>query len=73
MSDLSLINLIRSEIARTEIGNVKRITGPAGEQGPQGRVHRGQGVTTVSKAQPDPRVIRARKVTRASRVMMLMV
>ena len=39
MSDLSLIdivNLIRAEIARTEIGNVKRITGPAGEQGPQG-------------------------------------
>ncbi len=39
MSDLSLIdivNLIRAEIARTEIGNVKRITGPTGEQGPQG-------------------------------------
>ena len=39
MSDLSLIdivNLIRAEIARTEIGDVKRITGPAGEQGPQG-------------------------------------
>ena len=39
MSDLSLIDivhLIRSEIARTEIGDVKRITGPAGEQGPQG-------------------------------------
>ena len=39
MSDLSLIdivNLIRAEIARTEIGDVKRITGPAGERGPQG-------------------------------------
>ena len=39
MSDLSLIdvvNLIRSEIARTEIGDVKRIIGPAGERGPQG-------------------------------------
>ena len=39
MSDLNLIdvvNLIRAEIARTEIGDVKRITGPTGEQGPQG-------------------------------------
>lgn len=39
MSDFSLIdivNLIRAEIARTEIGDVKRITGPAGEQGPMG-------------------------------------
>ena len=39
MSDFSLIdivNLIRAEIARTEIGDVKRITGPAGPQGPQG-------------------------------------
>ena len=39
MSDLSLIdvvNLIRAEIARTEIGDVKKITGPAGPQGPQG-------------------------------------
>ena len=39
MSDLNLIdvvNLIRAEIARTEIGDVKRITGPQGERGPQG-------------------------------------
>ena len=39
MSDFSLIdivNLIRAEIARTEIGDVKRITGPAGERGPMG-------------------------------------
>ena len=39
MSEFSLIdivNLIRAEIARTEIGDVKRITGPAGPQGPQG-------------------------------------
>jgi len=39
MSDLNLIdvvNLIRAEIARTEIGDVKRIIGPQGEQGPQG-------------------------------------
>ncbi|MDA8620274.1 collagen-like protein [Luminiphilus sp.] len=39
MSDINLIdvvNLIRAEIARTEIGDVKRITGPVGEQGPMG-------------------------------------
>ena len=39
MSDLSLmdvVQLIRAEIARTEIGSVKRITGPSGPQGPQG-------------------------------------
>ena len=36
LSLYDLVNLIRSEIARTEIGDVKRITGPAGEQGPQG-------------------------------------
>ena len=41
MSDFTLIdivNLIRAEIARTEIGNVKRITGPAGPKGEQGQV-----------------------------------
>ena len=39
MSDISLmdiIQLVRAEIARTEIGDVKRITGPQGERGPQG-------------------------------------
>ena len=39
MSELNLIdvvNLIRAEIARTEIGDVKRITGPIGERGPMG-------------------------------------
>ena len=36
LSLYDLVNLIRSEIARTEVGDVKRITGPAGEQGPQG-------------------------------------
>ena len=39
MSDLSLMDviaLIRAEIARTEIGEVKRIVGPQGPQGVQG-------------------------------------
>jgi hypothetical protein len=39
MSDFTLVeilNLVRAEIARTEIGDVKRITGPQGEQGPMG-------------------------------------
>jgi hypothetical protein len=39
MSDFTLVeilNLVRAEIARTEIGEVKRITGPQGEQGPMG-------------------------------------
>ena len=39
MSDLNLmdvVSLIRAEIARTEIGDTVKITGPAGEQGPQG-------------------------------------
>ena len=39
MSDLSLIDivsLIRAEIARTEIGDTVKITGPKGDQGPQG-------------------------------------
>ena len=37
MSDLiDIVNLIRAEIARTEIGDTKKITGPAGERGPQG-------------------------------------
>ena len=39
MSDFSLVdivNLIRAEIARTEIGDTKKITGPQGERGPQG-------------------------------------
>ena len=41
MSDftlLDIVNLIRAEIARTEIGNVKKITGPAGPKGEQGQV-----------------------------------
>jgi hypothetical protein len=39
MSDFTLVeilNLVRAEIARTEIGDVKRIIGPTGEQGPMG-------------------------------------
>ena len=39
MSDFNLIdivNLIRAEIRKTQVGPVKKIQGPAGEQGPQG-------------------------------------
>jgi hypothetical protein len=33
---VDVVNLIRSEIARTEVGDVKRIVGPVGPQGPMG-------------------------------------
>ena len=39
MSDFNLIdivNLIRAEIRKTQIGPLKKVTGPAGEQGPMG-------------------------------------
>ena len=39
MSDFNLIdivNLIRAEIRKTQVGPIKRVTGPAGPQGPQG-------------------------------------
>ena len=39
MSDFNLIdivNLIRAEIRKTQVGPLKKVVGPAGEQGPQG-------------------------------------
>ena len=39
MSDFNLIdivNLIRAEIRKTQVGPMKKVVGPAGEQGPQG-------------------------------------
>jgi hypothetical protein len=33
---VDVVNLIRAEIARTEVGDVKRIVGPVGPQGPMG-------------------------------------
>ena len=39
MSDFNLIdivNLIRAEIRKTQVGPLKKVTGPAGPQGPQG-------------------------------------
>ena len=39
MSDFNLIdivNLIRAEIRKTQVGPLKKVVGPAGEQGPMG-------------------------------------
>ena len=77
MSDLSLmdvVQLIRSEIARTEIGRRQANHGAVPESKAHRvklafKAHRGRVVMTASKAQPEPRVIRARRVIKALRVM----